>query len=409
MDRFNLPSTNLHAYLAFSFGVVVVAIANAQPQGRVAQPQLVLLDGQVISFQSLEIAGGKLSGEGVPADLTLDDLRQIDLPAPAGAAASPDKPAVIVELRAGGRVLAKSISVASDQCRIEWPHGELLSIPIDAVRALRLDPATASLEFENALATPSADLDRLFLKAEEGKLESLTGLVESLSPEQVTFELEGQIRSVPRAKLLGIVVAQPDAKDAPPPAFVVLQGGSQLGGELVSLAGGKASLQVVGGGKAEIPWSAVARVMIRSSRVAFLSDLKPVVEEQQAIVTLPRPWQRDRSVGGRPLTLGSRVFEKGIGVHSRSSLTFPAEGKYDVLAATIGIDAETEGKGDCVFSVLADGQPLFSRRMKAADPAEVIQVEIGGAEQVTLLVEPGADLDLADHANWCDARFIKGK
>jgi hypothetical protein len=28
---------------------------------------------------------------------------------------------------------------------------------------------------------------------------------------------------------------------------------------------------------------------------------------------------------------------------------------------------------------------------------------------VTLLVEPGEGLDLADHADWCDARFIKNR
>jgi hypothetical protein len=28
---------------------------------------------------------------------------------------------------------------------------------------------------------------------------------------------------------------------------------------------------------------------------------------------------------------------------------------------------------------------------------------------VTLVVEPGEGLDLGDHANWCDARFIKNK
>jgi alpha-galactosidase len=143
--------------------------------------------------------------------------------------------------------------------------------------------------------------------------------------------------------------------------------------------------------------------------VAFLSDLKPTAEEQQAIATIARPWQRDKSVMGKPLTLGSRVFEKGIGVHSRSSLAFDVDEGFDVLAATIGIDAETGGKGDCVFTVLGDGRPLFTQQMKGDSPAQDISVPLGGARQLTLLVEPGADLDLADHADWCDARLIKSK
>jgi hypothetical protein len=126
-------------------------------------------------------------------------------------------------------------------------------------------------------------------------------------------------------------------------------------------------------------------------------------------VTLPRQWQRDKSVMGKPLTLGSRVFEKGIGVHARSSLTYAAEGKYDLLVAVIGIDAETGGKGDCIFTVLGDGQPLFTQRMKGVDAAQEVSVPIDGIQDIVLVVEPGADLDLADHADWCDVRFIKNK
>jgi hypothetical protein len=107
------------------------------------------------------------------------------------------------------------------------------------------------------------------------------------------------------------------------------------------------------------------------------------------------------------LTLGAKVYEKGLGVHSRSALTFATDKKWDLLAATIGLDAEAAGKGDCIFVILADGETLLTRRMKGTDSPEDIEVSITGREQVTLIVEPGEGLDLADHANWCDARFIK--
>jgi len=112
---------------------------------------------------------------------------------------------------------------------------------------------------------------------------------------------------------------------------------------------------------------------------------------------------------GKPLTLGGRVYEKGLGVHARSSLTFASEKKWDVLAATIGLDAAAGGKGDCVFVVLVDGQPLLTQRVKGKDPPQDIQVPISGREQITLVVEPGEGLDLADHADWCDARFLKNR
>ena len=96
-------------------------------------------------------------------------------------------------------------------------------------------------------------------------------------------------------------------------------------------------------------------------------------------------------------------------MHSRSSLTFAPERKYDVLAAVIGIDTQAGDKGDCVFTVLGDGQSIFTKRMKGNDSPQDVNLDISGYEQVTLLVEPGEGLDLADHANWCDVRFIRKK
>lgn len=367
--------------------------------------KLILLDGQTVAAKSLSIAGGKLSGDGVPAGLSLDDLRRIDLP---GATAAAGKSAVVVDLRGGGRVLGKSATIGDDKCLIDWPHGEKLSLAIDVVRAIRFDPTTANPEFDKAVAAPAADADRIFFKFDD-KFDSIAGLIVSLTAEQLTFQFEGQERKLPRNQLYGIVLAQAQAEDDPTRCLVWLRDGSRLGGDLMSLADDKTTLELPGGGKAAFPWSAAAKIDIRSDRVAFLSDLKPLSVEESALVTLSRPWQRDKNVLAGPLTLGTKVFDKGIGVHARSSLTFAADKKYDTLAATIGIDAGTLGKGDCVFTVLGDGQPVFNKRVKGNEPPQDIQVEIGRFEQVTLLVEPGADLDLADHANWCDVRMIKAK
>src|SRR5688500_10578913 len=132
----------------------IAAVAGAAGQEASDSATLVLLDGQQVSARSLEIAAGKLTGDGVPEGLTLDDLRRIDLPQ---AAAAETNPAVIAELRGGGRILGKSVAIADERCQIEWPHGEKLAVSIDVVRALRLEPAVANPEFDKAVAAPAAD------------------------------------------------------------------------------------------------------------------------------------------------------------------------------------------------------------------------------------------------------------
>ena len=38
-----------------------------------------------------------------------------------------------------------------------------------------------------------------------------------------------------------------------------------------------------------------------------------------------------------------------------------------------------------------------------------IDVDIEGIREVVLVVSPGAEFDLGDHANWGEARFLKTK
>src|SRR5262245_9956137 len=123
-----------------ALAIAAAALAQVPPK---PGPQLVLLDGSAVPFRSLEIAAGKLSGEDVPADLALDDLRRIEV-APQTAVATPT---VILELRGGGRLLAKDVTLGDDKCRAQWSAAEPLALPIDIVRAIRLDPATASPDF----------------------------------------------------------------------------------------------------------------------------------------------------------------------------------------------------------------------------------------------------------------------
>jgi hypothetical protein len=389
-----------------TISAIVLSLAACIATRAVAEDRLVLLDGETVTASISGIAAdGALSGEGVPQGLDLDGLWRIER-----SAAAPQKPAdaaVIVELAGGGRVLASGVTMADERCHVTWQVAERLSFPIDVLRAIRFEPKVDLEAFDRALATPSPNADRLFVKADD-RVEVVPGLLELLDAEKVVFQFEGQQQTLPRGKLYGIVLAQlAGEQTGAAKCRVELQDGSSLRGTTVTLQSDRLTLQLSAATKVELPWAAVSRVDVRSSRMVFLSDLDPVEAVQQPLVTFGRPWQRDRSVGGRSLSLGDRKFEKGLGVHSLCRLSYDAKGTYDQLAAVIGIDAETGGKGDCVFTVLGDGRQLFTARIKGNDPPQELRLDIRGVKQLTLLVEPGEDLDLADHANWCDVRLIR--
>lgn len=382
------------------------------------QVRLTLLDGrQVEATLSRMSASGKLEGEGVPPGLDFDGLRRLERISRVGESDKTAEPRVIVELH-GGVIRATGVTMAEEKLQIAWPLGDPLAVPIDQVRAVRFAPTSSAEVFDEALANPSAEHDRLFVKIDD-RLQSITGLVEKITAEDVDFDLDGRKRSLPRSQLFGIVVAQFEAAaKRPAKCRVSLAGGSRLAGEPASLADGRLQLRLAGDVTADLPLAAIDRIEVRSDRLTFLSDLEPVEVDETPLVTFARPWRRDRSSDGAVLSLGEqsqggdrrvRRFEKGLGVHARSRLTFDVGGDYDQFAAVIGIDAETEGRGDCEFAVLADGREIYRQRVRGEDAPRQLQLDLDGVRRLTLLVEPGEELDLADHADWCDARLLRNE
>jgi hypothetical protein len=387
---------------AWCSALLLALAAHAQNAPAPRSGRLVLIDGSTIQIQSLEIRDDVLHGPGIPSDVMLDDVRTIELAAVKLNAALPESATVILT---SGRIVARRVLIADEKCAIDWAGGEPLSLTIDVLRGICFDAALSD-DVEKSLATPPADADRVLVRDEQGKLTHIPGLVDSLTADTLTLDVAGRQQRIARERIAAALFAQPAKPIADARCRITFRDGSHLGGQSLLLAGGKATLIQAASGQVAFPWSAVASVTVSSRRTVFLSNLKPVEELHQPIVTSPLPALRDKSAAGHPLRLGSRVYEKGLGVHARSSLTFAAEKKWDALVATIGLDPTAGSNGDCLFIVLADGERIFFRRLKGTDEPADINVPITGRQTVTLLVEPGENLDLADHANWCDARFI---
>jgi hypothetical protein len=173
------------------------------------------------------------------------------------------------------------------------------------------------------------------------------------------------------------------------------------------MTGGALRLAIAEKAAVIVPWADVRRVSIFSSRLVYVSDLEPVEVAEQPVVTFPKPWRRDRSVDGGTLTVGGRTFAEGIGVKPRSELTFAVDDRYELLTATVGIDAEAAGRGDCEFVVLGDGRELARKQVSSTGGPQDVKVDVRGVRRLTLLVEPGRNLDLGDHADWCDPCLIR--
>jgi len=413
--------TRIHRRGPAALALALAAVALASATGR-AEDRLVLLDGTTMSGRILAIAGGRVTLAGRAGPMDLDDLWRIErLPPSEG-----DDASAVVHLADGGRLLAREIALAGETCRIAWAHGAL-RLPVGTVAGIRFagkdvaDAPEAAETFARALRERADGRDRIVALAGEGPL-IVPGALQEIRARGLVFVWDGKPRTVARSRIVGVALAttaappaagrEPRPAEGQPPdrtgwALAHLDDGSAVWGCDLALARGAFTMTLAGGRAVRLPWSAVHRLLLPSRRVVFVSDLEPAAVVERALVTFPWRWRRDRSVLGRPLTLGRTVYEKGLGVHALCRLTYALDGGYDLFAATLGLDAETGGRGDCVFVVLADGRELLRRRVRGAEAPVPVRVPVAGVRRLTLAVEAGENLDLADHADWCDARLIR--
>ncbi|MEX2185342.1 MAG: NPCBM/NEW2 domain-containing protein [Pirellulales bacterium] len=402
---------------------VAACVAAGVSNRAAANETLILLDGKRIEADvtAIDAASGRISAEGLDRAIELQGLRSLVRPKRDIARA---KGAFEVHLTGGGVVMTETLKIADERVTFRSAYGEA-ALPIEAVRAAAFAtdveatdgqaaerPAASDQGREAlaaALAQPPGEKDRLLVVV-EGKVQTLLGLVSEWQAAGVAFDWEGETRQIPYTRVYAIVLAQlGPAHDATGECAVATTDGSTITGRVAGLADGQLAVRLHQDIGLSVPWDAVESITIKSDRLVFLSDLKPAAVQVRPVVTLERPPQVDRGVMGGPLSLAGQTFEKGLGVMSRTELAFDQPTGFDALAATIGIDDSAAERGNCEFVVLVDGREAFRATMTGKTPPREIRVSTAGGRRVSLVVEPGDDLDLADHADWCDARLLKSE
>lgn len=163
----------------------------------------------------------------------------------------------------------------------------------------------------------------------------------------------------------------------------------------------------------EFPLAELVALDVYQGKATYLSDLKPRIVEQTGYLGTAWPLANDRTVHGRPLRLntaaGEETFDKGLGTHPRTTLTYDLAGKYGRFEALVGLDAETGTRGRAAVRVLADRKerPLPALQKLTPGRAVPVRLEIRGAKELTLIVDFGPTGDAQADVNWAEARLLE--
>ncbi|VTR97636.1 glycosyl hydrolase family 98 carbohydrate binding module : Uncharacterized protein OS=Planctomyces maris DSM 8797 GN=PM8797T_25396 PE=4 SV=1: NPCBM [Gemmata massiliana] len=293
---------------------------------------------------------------------------------------------------------------------------EKWSVALDAVAAVWLKPPAADTppdptKYTWLAGTPTRDA----LLYRNG--DTVRGTLTGFTATGVKFIPDGgTARDVPLTDLAAIGFnprfVRP-RKPKGPYANLVLADGTRLNVSEIALKGNALVCKAVCGPAVEVPLTKLVALNVLQGSAVYLSDLKPKKTETTGFLGDGWAWAADRTVRGTPLLLqsndGEETFDKGLGTHPKTVLTYDLAGKYSRFEAVVGLDAATGKRGRADVRIRVDGKelPLPELKTLAAGNAIPVQVDVRGAKELTLVIDFGPAGDVQADVNWGSARLVE--
>lgn len=165
------------------------------------------------------------------------------------------------------------------------------------------------------------------------------------------------------------------------------------------------------GSSVRLRWPDVACLCFEKG-VVHLSSLSPseVVESGFEGNAVHR-WRRDQCVVARPLLVQGRAYARGLGMHSKSRLSFVAPTGATHFRTRVAFDdsaAELPVVANAVCRVLKNGKLLFEVEdlVPGQAPRDAGQYPVDAGDTITLEVDFGRGRDIGDRIDWLVPVFL---
>lgn len=164
----------------------------------------------------------------------------------------------------------------------------------------------------------------------------------------------------------------------------------------------------------EVADERVISMSVLGGKATYLSDLKPKRVQVDPYLSVKWPPAMNRSVKGNPLTLATKrglsTYDRGIGMHAKTTMEFDLAGRYRRFESIVGLDATTGKLGRVPVRILVDGkvQAIEGLKELTAESGPIhISMDITKAKLLTLVADFGPNGDANADVNWCDVRLIE--
>jgi len=261
------------------------------------------------------------------------------------------------------------------------------------------------------LDLPEGVDEALFVRAKVG-FDVIAGTLHQFGSAGVRFQTEdGEPRWFGASDFMALRLRPEPAPVVAPVAWLTTRTGDRLRVDRWQCDGETFVVAVHGGTELRLRCGDLASLTCLGGGAVFASDLEPS-EVQQAGVDgdVVHGWQRDRNVLGAPLQVAGRSHGKGLGVHSRSRLSFQVPPGAGWFWTRLGLDDSVRALPllpDVSVRIEVDGKVVFARDgLGAGQVVDPGLLPVTPGATVVLDVDVGRGRDLGDRLDWLSPVFL---
>lgn len=329
-----------------------------------------------------------------------DELDTLTRIAPRKPQDAPDAP-WLLEFRSGERLRAEFVGHEGESLLAHHPALSALRIPLDRLtRITRADAPQAPLPAEE---------EHDVIELANGDV--LRGLITVATRTDIAVQINDESRTIPWERIRRIELAA--AEDATPPGKFVridLVGGSRIIANELRWSETSIEARVLAGQRVQLPIDAIARAEWNTGRRIWLSDLPPVSHDSRPLFGPRWPLGRDRGPNDLPLRAHGREYARGVALHSAARVTYALQGDFDRFRAAVAIDDSAGDWADADVRILADDREVARiDHVRRGEPPQPIDVDVRGANMLTIRIEYAAHGDIDDRVDLLDAALIRGQ
>ncbi|MDA7980392.1 MAG: NPCBM/NEW2 domain-containing protein, partial [Pirellulales bacterium] len=381
------------------------AVAHAQSQfivqtlnGDEAIGQIILLDDRQLVLATSE---GDRSF-AVDSLLQMTPTERVDTPA--------ENTGVEVQLIDGTQLTGTELTAGDGRVRLK-------ALAQDVVIPFRMMAHARFRKFDDQQteqwkgALQAADASDLIVVRAGDNLDYLDVVIQAVTPDEVTVQVDGEERSLGRERVDGLIFANPNPPQLGNP-LCILDIGLPIHVRTLKLTDQRLTVRTQSGISLALPLGSIRGYDFSAGKLMYLGDVEPDVMNVVKFLGPAFPLElemhkprRNQSPDGQPISIQSQVYRKGLGIRSKTELTYRLRGEYRRFEAIAGIDDEVRGRGGHVQLIIrGDDKVLFDEAVDDSRGAVPLTLDVSGVNRLTILVDFGENQGFADHLDLANAR-----